>query len=168
MDRFDIEAVDLGQVFKIYIRHDNSMIGADWYLDQVEVLDVETEEVYMFLCERWLSTKKEDKQIDRIFYVKVSRNAILAPTFCGKQVSASIFVFVFFRAMKVNGILISISKRFPKPSKDWTKTPIRKKRRKRWRWLTRVQVRVQTNSLLELQQTLLPKKNVQDLRDKTM
>ncbi|XP_011477254.1 lipoxygenase homology domain-containing protein 1-like [Oryzias latipes] len=70
VDRFDIEAVDLGQVFKIYIRHDNSMIGADWYLDQVEVLDVETEEVYMFLCERWLSTKKEDKQIDRIFYVK--------------------------------------------------------------------------------------------------
>lgn len=71
MDKFNIEAVDLGQVFKIRVRHDNSMIGADWYLDQVEVLDVETEEVYMFLCERWLSTKKEDKRIDRTFYVKV-------------------------------------------------------------------------------------------------
>uniref|UniRef100_A0A3B3CLJ0 Lipoxygenase homology PLAT domains 1b n=1 Tax=Oryzias melastigma TaxID=30732 RepID=A0A3B3CLJ0_ORYME len=71
VDRFTIEAVDLGQVFKIRIRHDNSMLGADWYLDQVEVSDLETEEVYMFLCERWLSTKKEDKQIDRIFYVKV-------------------------------------------------------------------------------------------------
>lgn len=71
VDKFTIEAVDLGQVFKIRIRHDNSMMGADWYLDQVEVLDVETEEVYMFLCERWLSTKKEDKRIDRTFYVKV-------------------------------------------------------------------------------------------------
>lgn len=71
MDKFNIEAVDLGQVFKIRVRHNNSMIGADWYLDQVEVLDVETEEVYMFLCERWLSTKKEDKRIDRTFYVKV-------------------------------------------------------------------------------------------------
>ncbi|KAM6931491.1 lipoxygenase homology domain-containing protein 1 [Xenentodon cancila] len=70
VDKFTIEAVDLGQVFKIRIRHDNSMVGADWYLDQVEVLDVETEEVYMFLCERWLSTKKEDKQIDRTFFVK--------------------------------------------------------------------------------------------------
>uniref|UniRef100_A0A3Q2XV35 Lipoxygenase homology PLAT domains 1 n=1 Tax=Hippocampus comes TaxID=109280 RepID=A0A3Q2XV35_HIPCM len=54
VDKFTIEAVDLGQVFKIRIRHDNSMIGADWFLDQVEVLDVDTEEVYMFLCERWL------------------------------------------------------------------------------------------------------------------
>uniref|UniRef100_A0A3Q2WL46 Lipoxygenase homology PLAT domains 1b n=1 Tax=Haplochromis burtoni TaxID=8153 RepID=A0A3Q2WL46_HAPBU len=71
VDKFNIEAVDLGQVFKIRVRHNNSMIGADWYLDQVEVLDVETEEVYMFLCERWLSTKKEDKRIDRTFYVKV-------------------------------------------------------------------------------------------------
>uniref|UniRef100_A0A3B5A4D6 Lipoxygenase homology domain-containing protein 1-like n=1 Tax=Stegastes partitus TaxID=144197 RepID=A0A3B5A4D6_9TELE len=71
VDKFTIEAVDLGQVFKIRIRHDNSMMGADWYLDQVEVLDVETEEVYMFLCERWLSTKKEDKRIERTFFVKV-------------------------------------------------------------------------------------------------
>ncbi|XP_062273857.1 lipoxygenase homology domain-containing protein 1 [Scomber scombrus] len=70
VNKFTIEAVDLGQVFKICIRHDNSMMGADWYLDQVEVLDVETEEVYMFLCERWLSTKKEDKRIERTFFVK--------------------------------------------------------------------------------------------------
>lgn len=71
MDKFTIEAVDLGQVFKIRVRHDNSMLGADWYLDQMEVLDVEAEEVYMFLCERWLSTKKEDKRIERTFFVKV-------------------------------------------------------------------------------------------------
>lgn len=71
VDRFTVEAVDLGQVFKIHVRHDNSLMGADWYLDQVEVLDMETEEVYMFLCERWLSTKKEDKRVDRTFYVKV-------------------------------------------------------------------------------------------------
>lgn len=73
VDKFTIEAVDLGQVFKIAIRHDNSNVAADWYLDQVEVLDEDTEEVYMFLCERWLSTKKEDKCISRIFFVKVGR-----------------------------------------------------------------------------------------------
>ncbi|KAK2899220.1 hypothetical protein Q8A67_010638 [Cirrhinus molitorella] len=70
VDKFSIEAVDLGQVYKIRIRHDNSLAGADWYLDQVEVVDVETEEVYMFLCERWLSIKKEDKRIERTFFVK--------------------------------------------------------------------------------------------------
>ncbi|KAM9858421.1 lipoxygenase homology domain-containing protein 1 [Aulostomus maculatus] len=70
VDKFTIEAVDLGQVFKIRIRHDNTMMAADWYLDQVEVMDVESEEVYMFLCERWLSTKKEDKRLERTFFVK--------------------------------------------------------------------------------------------------
>ncbi|XP_071750893.2 lipoxygenase homology domain-containing protein 1 [Centroberyx gerrardi] len=70
VDKFTIEAVDLGQVYKIRIRHDDSVIGADWNLDQVEVLDEETEEVYMFLCERWLSKKKEDKRIERTFFVK--------------------------------------------------------------------------------------------------
>ncbi|KAJ8400007.1 hypothetical protein AAFF_G00400460, partial [Aldrovandia affinis] len=70
VDKFTIEAVDLGQVFKIKIRHDNTMMSADWYLDQVEVDDVETEEVYLFLCERWLSKKREDKRIERLFYVK--------------------------------------------------------------------------------------------------
>ncbi|XP_062291185.1 lipoxygenase homology domain-containing protein 1 [Scomber scombrus] len=70
VDEFTIEAVDLGQVFKIKIRHDNSMISADWYLDQVEVVDVDTEEVFIFLCERWLSRKREDGRIERFFYVK--------------------------------------------------------------------------------------------------
>ena len=72
VDKFTIEAVDLGLVFKVKIRHDNSMMGADWYLDQVEVVDMETDEVYMFLCERWLSEKKEDRRIERTFYVKVT------------------------------------------------------------------------------------------------
>ncbi|XP_070844973.1 lipoxygenase homology domain-containing protein 1 [Chaetodon trifascialis] len=70
VDKFTIEAVDLGQVFKIKIRHDNSMLSADWCLDQVEVVDEDTEEVFLFLCERWLSRKREDRRIERVFYVK--------------------------------------------------------------------------------------------------
>lgn len=76
VDKFTIEAVDLGQVFKLHVRHDNSLMGADWYLDQVEVLDMETEEVYMFLCERWLSTKKEDHRVERTFYAKVGLTVV--------------------------------------------------------------------------------------------
>ncbi|XP_062333408.1 lipoxygenase homology domain-containing protein 1-like [Osmerus eperlanus] len=70
VDKFTIEAVDLGQVYKIKIRHDNSMVSPDWYLDQVEVFDTDTEEVFLFLCERWLSRKREDRRIVRLFYVK--------------------------------------------------------------------------------------------------
>ncbi|XP_029436484.1 lipoxygenase homology domain-containing protein 1 [Rhinatrema bivittatum] len=70
VDRFTIEAVDLGTVFRIRIRHDNTMINADWYLEKVEILNEDTEETYLFLCERWLSKKKEDKRIERILYVQ--------------------------------------------------------------------------------------------------
>ncbi|XP_067839158.1 lipoxygenase homology domain-containing protein 1-like [Heptranchias perlo] len=70
VDTFTIEAVDLGQVFKIKIRHDNSMASPDWYLEKVEVIDVDLEENYLFMCERWLSKAKEDKRIERILFVK--------------------------------------------------------------------------------------------------
>uniref|UniRef100_G3NTG3 Lipoxygenase homology PLAT domains 1b n=1 Tax=Gasterosteus aculeatus aculeatus TaxID=481459 RepID=G3NTG3_GASAC len=111
VDTFTIEAVDLGQVFKIHIRHDNAMMGADWYLEQVEVLDQDSEEVYMFLCERWLSKKKEDKRIARTFFIKVKET------------------------------LIQISAKCSKPNWDWTEMPTRRKRRKRCQLWKKVQVR---------------------------
>lgn len=49
------------------------MMGADWYLEQIEIVDTDTDEISMFLCERWLSKKKEDKRIERTFYVKVRK-----------------------------------------------------------------------------------------------
>ncbi|XP_073201336.1 lipoxygenase homology domain-containing protein 1-like [Lepidochelys kempii] len=70
-DKFTIQAVDLGIIYKIKIRHDNTMLNADWYLEKVEILDETTEELYLFLCERWLSTKKEDKRIERTLYEQV-------------------------------------------------------------------------------------------------
>eukprot|EP00063_Salmo_salar_P008670 XP_013983505.1 PREDICTED: lipoxygenase homology domain-containing protein 1-like isoform X2 [Salmo salar] len=48
VDTFSKEAVDLYQVFRIKIRHDNSMVSADWYLDYVEVVDEDLEEVLVF------------------------------------------------------------------------------------------------------------------------
>ncbi|XP_010185879.1 PREDICTED: lipoxygenase homology domain-containing protein 1-like, partial [Mesitornis unicolor] len=67
-DTFTIQAVDLGILYKIKIRHDNSMFSPDWFLDKVEILDETTEESFVFLCERWLSKKKEDKKIERTLY----------------------------------------------------------------------------------------------------
>lgn len=134
VDKFTIEAVDLGHVFKIYVRHDNSLIGADWYLDQVEVLDMETEEVYMFLCERWLSTKKEDKRVDRTFYVKVWFGLV---TFEGDSfVSDDCFFCLSSRDMKVEETQIQIQRRLLRPNRGWTEMPTKRKRR-RWQWLKR-------------------------------
>uniref|UniRef100_A0A8U8BKQ1 Uncharacterized protein n=1 Tax=Geospiza parvula TaxID=87175 RepID=A0A8U8BKQ1_GEOPR len=70
-DTFTIQAVDLGIIYKIKIRHDNSMLSPDWFLEKVEILDETTEESFIFLCERWLSKKKEDKKIERTLYEQV-------------------------------------------------------------------------------------------------
>jgi len=70
-DRFTLEAVDLGKLFKVKIRHDDSNLSSDWYLDRVEVRDPDVGEPYVFHCERWLAKKKDDCKLERSLYVKV-------------------------------------------------------------------------------------------------
>ncbi|XP_062984875.1 lipoxygenase homology domain-containing protein 1 [Elgaria multicarinata webbii] len=69
-DTFEMQFVDLGIIYKIKIRHDNTMLRPDWFLEFVEIQDDTTDELYLFLCERWLSRKKEDKNIERILFEK--------------------------------------------------------------------------------------------------
>ena len=69
MDRFKLEAVDLGSLYKIKIRHDNSLFNPAWYLDRVEILDAGDK--FVFFCERWLAKNKDDGKIERSLYVKV-------------------------------------------------------------------------------------------------
>ncbi|TPP60374.1 hypothetical protein FGIG_08324 [Fasciola gigantica] len=88
-DVFLWEAVDLGQLHKARIRHDNSGVGPSWFLSRIEVqplgerkMDAEfgtadkpssappsTMAIQwkptVFYCERWLSTHHEDSLIDR-------------------------------------------------------------------------------------------------------
>lgn len=65
--------MDLGNIYKIKIRHDNSMFNPAWYLDYVEIIDTaDRNQKYMFHCERWLAKNKDDKKIQRSVYVKVS------------------------------------------------------------------------------------------------
>lgn len=71
-DKFLLEAVDLGKLFKVKIRHDNSMFGPAWYLDRVEVVDDMEQETYVFHCERWLAKNKDDGKIERSLYAKVN------------------------------------------------------------------------------------------------
>ena len=72
VDKFNMEAVDLGQLFKIKIRHDNAMFSPAWFLEKVEITDMSDNEKYVFYCERWLGKNKDDGKIDRTLYVKVS------------------------------------------------------------------------------------------------
>ena len=65
-----IETENLGHIYRIQIRHDNSGISPDWLLDRVEIHD--DIHSYVFVCEGWLSTSKGDKRIERTLYEKVS------------------------------------------------------------------------------------------------
>ena len=69
-DIFSIEAADLGYVRKVTIRHDNSNLGSDWYLDRVEIEAVAEGRRFVFPCERWLAKKKDDGKIKRTIYEK--------------------------------------------------------------------------------------------------
>lgn len=68
-DIFTVEAVDLGKLYKVHIRHNNALLNPAWYLDRVEVEDCETTEKFVFHCERWLVKNKDDKKIARSLYI---------------------------------------------------------------------------------------------------
>lgn len=70
-DTFIIEAADLGVIYKIKLRHDNTKWYADWYVEKVEIWNDTNEDEFLFLCGRWLSLKKEDGRLERLFYEKV-------------------------------------------------------------------------------------------------
>ena len=69
-DVFTIEAADIGNPYKLKIRHDNSSFTTSWFLDRIDITDTETDRKYPFVCERWLSKNKEDGKIHRTLYVK--------------------------------------------------------------------------------------------------
>ena len=66
-----MEAVDLGKLYKLQVRHDNALINPAWYLDRVEVVDLESDETFVFHCERWLAKGKDDGKISRFAYICV-------------------------------------------------------------------------------------------------
>lgn len=58
VDVFTVPAVDLGEMEKIRIWHDNSGMGASWHLEKVVVVDPDTKLETVFPGNRWFSTKE--------------------------------------------------------------------------------------------------------------
>ena len=57
-----ISAIDLGQLFKIRVGHDNSGAGPGWFLEKIVVNGTE------FPCSRWFDKKEDDGQISRVLF----------------------------------------------------------------------------------------------------
>lgn len=62
---FRIEAIDLGEVSKVRIGHDDSGAGSGWFLDNVVVTNEKTGKEWVFNCGRWLDKTEDDKAIVR-------------------------------------------------------------------------------------------------------
>jgi hypothetical protein len=96
MDRFIVQTADLGPLFKVHVRHNNAGLSSDWFLDRVEVTDTRDRAKYTFLCERWLSKSKEDKQIERTLFEKdykgpkvSSQSSLMLKSNIGSQMAGS-------------------------------------------------------------------------------
>jgi len=58
-DTFGFKTVDLGEIKKIRIGHDNSGFGPGWFPDKVIVTNQTTDQKFYFLCGKWFA-KDED------------------------------------------------------------------------------------------------------------
>ena len=66
VDKFSIDAIDLGTLKSINIGHDNSGFGSGWFLEKATVRNTITGAEYYFLCGRWLATDEDDGAINRV------------------------------------------------------------------------------------------------------
>ncbi|CAH1244449.1 PKD1 [Branchiostoma lanceolatum] len=81
----------LGALQSLRIWHNNSGKGAEasWYLDRVQVRDLDTNKMYYFLCDKWLAVNEDDgevcrtlpvateedmKQFNTVFFASVKRD----------------------------------------------------------------------------------------------
>ena len=62
-DTFQLQCLDLGQLERVRIRHDNTGVGPGWYLEEVEVC--EGKGVWHFPCRQWLDMEEGDGALVR-------------------------------------------------------------------------------------------------------
>ncbi len=67
-DKFTLEVLDLGELNKLRIEHDNKGFNAGWLCDRVEVTNQATGQKTVFPCMKWLDKKKGDGELFKELY----------------------------------------------------------------------------------------------------
>jgi len=75
-DMFGLELVELGDIKKIKIGHNNSGVGSGWFLDKITVSNLTTGQQWFFPCGRWLDKDEDDKQIEREIFPGVGSGKV--------------------------------------------------------------------------------------------
>ncbi|KAK3093954.1 hypothetical protein FSP39_022228 [Pinctada imbricata] len=69
-ETFYLKAPKLGNLEIVTIEHDGLEKKHGWYLERIEITDMETSMVWIFWCKNWLSLHIKDYQISRDLYGK--------------------------------------------------------------------------------------------------
>ncbi|XP_072267298.1 oxygen-regulated protein 1 [Pyxicephalus adspersus] len=64
-DTFDVNIGDVGDVYKIRIGHTNSGVSPGWHCEEVQLLNVFSNEQFCIKVKRWLSQDEDDGEICR-------------------------------------------------------------------------------------------------------
>ncbi|CAM4967373.1 unnamed protein product [Rotaria socialis] len=63
VDEFIFKCLELGKLKKLHIKHRNSAVSSDWFLDKIEVINMDTNEKVAFPCKQRLGRKHEDYEV---------------------------------------------------------------------------------------------------------
>lgn len=69
-DCFVLDMLDLGELLRIRVEHDNSGSHGGWFLECIEVTNTANSVTTIFQCGKWLDLQKADGQIHRVLYPK--------------------------------------------------------------------------------------------------
>ncbi|MFF5189415.1 PLAT/LH2 domain-containing protein [Streptomyces sp. NPDC000345] len=65
VDTFTHTLKNLGDLYRVRIRHDNSGHWPGWFLDRITVRDEDADKEWAFPCAKWLALDEDDQRIDR-------------------------------------------------------------------------------------------------------
>ena len=59
IDSLKVELEDVGSLKKVRVSHDGKGARKHWFLDRVEMTNLQTQKLYQFECQKWLSKNKD-------------------------------------------------------------------------------------------------------------
>ncbi|KAL0163309.1 hypothetical protein M9458_042705, partial [Cirrhinus mrigala] len=69
-NRFILELLDLGDMLRMHVEHDNSGLSPGWLLSRIEITNTANAVTTIFTCGKWLDKNKADGRIKRVIYPK--------------------------------------------------------------------------------------------------
>lgn len=69
-NRFILELLDMGDLLRVCVEHDNSGLSPGWLLSRIEITNTANGVTTIFICGKWLDKNKADGRIKRVIYPK--------------------------------------------------------------------------------------------------